>query len=282
MSGMREDKTTDHSLQTRDLRPEGNDGVSADLTVRDEFVVNYFNYFTDIEEHFIRRRGKHLLVSPLDWALIESWKDMNVPLHIVLRGIDRVFDAHKAAGEHRTKRINSILYCQQAVIECHEEYLHARVGASPETSETSPERTTQPSASALFSKKTILEYLSDRIEDLKNLTPSFESEGTSLSETLMRAIDRLSYLLADARTAEMLDLETLEQELGRIEKAMYQSLVESVPPDELKKLRKEGAKQLREYKERMSQEVYEQTLDNYVAKRLRESYRIPRLSLFYL
>ena len=44
--------------------------------------MNYFNYFTEIEDAFVRRRGKHLLLSPMDWALIESWKELKVPLHV--------------------------------------------------------------------------------------------------------------------------------------------------------------------------------------------------------
>ncbi len=40
-----------------------------------DWPSNYFNYFTEIEEHFQRARGTGLfLLSPLDWALIESWK----------------------------------------------------------------------------------------------------------------------------------------------------------------------------------------------------------------
>ncbi len=51
-------------------------------------MENYFNYFTEIEERFLRRRGGGLLLSTLDWALIETWKDAGIPLEAVLRGID--------------------------------------------------------------------------------------------------------------------------------------------------------------------------------------------------
>ena len=33
-------------------------------------METYFNYFTEIEEHFQRRRGTLLMLSPLDWALM--------------------------------------------------------------------------------------------------------------------------------------------------------------------------------------------------------------------
>jgi hypothetical protein len=248
------------------------------VPVRDEFVVNYFSYFTDIEQHFVRRRGKHLLVSPLDWALIESWKDMNVPMHIVLRGIDRVFDAYEAAGKPHHKRINSILYCQQEVLTCYEEYMHSRVGAPQADVEAAAAATT----SSAFSKEIIWSYLAQRLEELNTLIPSFDSENTRMQEALQHAATRLNSLIDDARTAETLNLEALEQELGRIEDMIYDTLLEAISSDEIKARRREGAKQLREYKKRMSPEVYEQTLGNYVAKQLRENYRIPRLSLFYL
>ena len=86
----------------------------------------YYNYFTEIEEYFVRRRGKHLLVSPLDWALIESWKQLEIPLHVVFRGIDSAFDNRK--GQRESARINSIFYCQQAVTRCFEAYQQAMVG----------------------------------------------------------------------------------------------------------------------------------------------------------
>ena len=73
--------------------------------------MNYFNYFTEIEEAFIRRRGKHLLLSTLDWALIESWKEMGVPLHVALRGIEQSFDSFEARPRRRS--VKSLMYCQE-------------------------------------------------------------------------------------------------------------------------------------------------------------------------
>ena len=77
------------------------------------FVMNYFNYFTEIEDTFVRRRGKHVLLSPLDWALIESWKEKGVPLHIALNGIERSFDSYEA--KPRKRSVKSLLYCQEEV-----------------------------------------------------------------------------------------------------------------------------------------------------------------------
>jgi len=37
--------------------------------------MNYFNYFTEIETRFQQRRGSLLMLSTLDWALIETWRE---------------------------------------------------------------------------------------------------------------------------------------------------------------------------------------------------------------
>ncbi len=58
-------------------------------------MQNYFHYFTEIEDRFSRRRGSLLLLSTLDWALIESWREAGVPLEAVLRGIDAAFDRYE-------------------------------------------------------------------------------------------------------------------------------------------------------------------------------------------
>lgn len=252
---------------------------------QDTLVVNYFNYFTEVEEHFVRRRGKHLYVSSLDWALIESWKDMGIPLHIVLRGIDRVFDAYEANHRARSgKLINSILYCQQEVLACFQEYKQARVGATPEASASADASAATTATPAPFSKEVVLDYLTSRQELLKHFATSLDQPPAMapLRETLERALARLDEIVHDVQSAHSLDLETLEQELSRLETLIYEALLHAVLPTEIENVRQEGQRQLREYQKRMEPELYQQTLNHYVAKRLRERYQIPRLSLFYL
>src|SRR5215216_6169608 len=89
--------------------------------------LNYFNYFTEIEDAFIRRRGRHLLLSPMDWALIESWKEMGVPLHVALRGIEKSFDSYEAKPRKRT--VKSLFYCQEEVEAQFAEWVESQTGA---------------------------------------------------------------------------------------------------------------------------------------------------------
>ncbi len=257
-------------------RAEAGEGSPADERPRpaDDFVVNYFNYFTEIEEHFARRRGKHLMLSTLDWAMIESWKDMGIPLHVVLRAVDRVFDAYEARPRRRL--INSILYCQQEVMACFEEYRHTRIGAREEADGA------QPSA-APFSREMVLDYLERGRTDLRRVAE--RSVGTAfalLREAVERVMARLETLLEDVRAAHELDFETLERELGRLEQILDEALLACLPEERLEQIRRDGEAQLKEHKKRMARELYEQTLANYVKKRVREEYGVPRLSLFYL
>ena len=89
--------------------------------------MNYFNYFTEIEDAFVRRRGKHLLLSPMDWALIESWKAMGVPLHVALRGVEKSFDSYEAKPRRRS--VKSLLYCQEEVEAQFAEWRESQTGA---------------------------------------------------------------------------------------------------------------------------------------------------------
>src|ERR1700677_3779995 len=96
-------------------------------------MLNYFNYFTEIEERFQQRRGSRLMLSTLDWALIETWRDAGVPLDAVLRGIDNAFDKHDAKAmraKGKTRKVNGLAWCAQSVMEAVEQAMEASVGAA--------------------------------------------------------------------------------------------------------------------------------------------------------
>jgi len=59
---------------------------------------NYFNYFTEIEEYFWKKRGANLLVSPLDWAIMEAWQQAGVPLEQRSRESTARLKAMRARG----------------------------------------------------------------------------------------------------------------------------------------------------------------------------------------
>src|ERR1700723_282668 len=97
-------------------------------------MQNYFNYFTEIEERFLQRRGSLLLLSTLDWALIEAWREAGLPLAAVLRGIDAAFDKHDARlakARSKLRKVNSLAWCAQEVMAAAEQMVEAATGTAP-------------------------------------------------------------------------------------------------------------------------------------------------------
>jgi hypothetical protein len=248
--------------------------------------MNYFNYFTEIEEEFVKRRGSHMLVSPLDWSLMETWQQRGVPLHIVLRGINSSFDTH---DQHpfRGRRVNSLFYCQQEVEASFLEYCESRVGSNGLPAEKGDgangkeESNGKKEGDSSFTQAALIDYLNEHRETLQRLSDKHSSDP-ALSETFARTSMRLEQIIDDLKTAHNPSPESLEVDLTMIEEVILDGLRESAGEERLKQIEREGNHQLQAYRQSMEREIYQQTLDNFIARRLREAYRIPRLSLFYL
>jgi hypothetical protein len=225
--------------------------------------VNYYNYFTEIEDTFVRRRGKNLFLSPLDWALIDGWKERGIPLHIILRSIESVFDVYdrQPAG---TRSIKSLFYCREEVEAQYNEWLASRVGRN----EGEDEGKNEPA----FSTDDIKVHINGSIERLNAISL------TTLTEDVSRAVARLRELRDDLTR----DVETVDKTLGDIEQMLDRSLLANWDKQDLKTLEKEVAGQLRTYKAEMQQDAYKKTYEMMLLKRLREEAGIPRLSLFFL
>jgi hypothetical protein len=238
-------------------------------------AMNYFNYFTEIEDAFVRRRGKHLFLSPIDWALMETWKQAGIPLHIVLRGIERAFDSHEA--KKRKRSIKSLLYCQEEVEAQFAEWVESRVGANSNSTDAIDVNKTP------FTPTRIREHLHESQNIIQHLgSTRARSEADSFSEALTRASELLKDLQNDFETDGDLNTRKLEDSLTGLERMLNDALLASVPVKTLETIRKELKAQFKPYKSHMDPQVYKQTLDNLLLKRLREHYGVPRLSLFYL
>jgi hypothetical protein len=258
--------------------------------------LNYFNYFTEIEDAFIRRRGRHLLLSPMDWALIESWKEMGVPLHVALRGIEKSFDSYES--KPRKRSVKSLMYCQEEVEAQFHEWLESQTGAhAPSASGEETARESGDSASEAapssdegagrglpFPRAVISAHLSQCRDEIRRAIDSRSERAgdEALCEALTRAASRLEELQADFERAPRPDAESLESSLADIESLLDRALRESISEDALEDARASAAEQLKPYRARMERATYEQTLDNLLSKALRESAGVPRLSLFYL
>jgi hypothetical protein len=245
--------------------------------------LNYFNYFTEIEDTFIRRRGKHLLLSPMDWALIESWKEMGVPLHVALRGIEHAFDSYEAKPRRRS--VKTLLYCQEEVEAQYAEWLDSQLGAaaSPANGEQAAVEEIESEASLPFPRASIIEHLSGTRAMLTRICDERKkTREDALCDALTRAASHLLSLETDFTRAARPDAERLEESLTHLEGLLDEALRASVPPDAISALRTETEAQLKPYRNRMERATYEQTFNNLLLKRLRDHYGLPRLSLFYL
>jgi hypothetical protein len=238
--------------------------------------LNYFNYFTEIEDAFVRRRGKHLLLSPMDWALIESWKEMDLPLHIALRGIEKAFDSWESKPRSRT--VKSLLYCQEEVEAQYAEWRESRVGAAVMDKPVERDSDALP-----FSKTAILEHLKQgRVSLVAARNNRMKTVEDDLADALERSVALLSALEQDVATTPSIDAQKLEQSLTGLERMLSDAARLAVDREKLEALESEVKEQLKPYRKQMQPPVYQQTFDNLLLKRLREHFGIPRLSLFYL
>ncbi len=224
-------------------------------------MQNYFNYFTEIEEHFQRRRGSLLLLSTIDWALIETWREAGIPLAAVLQGIDAAFDKFDARkNKSRVRRVNGLAYCAQEVISAMEAMQDAAVGATPARPSTAEQG---------FEQERIAAHLEAAAEQLR-VAPSFAEIA-----------DRLQALAQETRR-RLPHLEELEQSLTVLEEKLFAIILTTTPEAELLALRQQAAAELAPYRSRMPAMQIRQVEQQFLHKRLLEKLNLPRLSLFYM
>jgi hypothetical protein len=234
--------------------------------------LNYFNYFTEIEDAFVRRRGKHLFLSPMDWALMETWKQQGIPLHIVLRGVEKSFDSYEARPRNRS--VKTLLYCQEEVEAQYAEWVEAHVGSGNASAENESDKTP-------FSFAAISEHLQRSRKALSELAQSRKQED-DLSEALTRAIALLVDIENDFASGATLDTRKLEDSLTGLERMLNDSMLSVAGASTLDEFKKGVKDQLKPYRSQMDAAAYKQTFDNLLLKRLREEFGVPRLSLFFV
>jgi hypothetical protein len=238
-------------------------------------LQNYFNYFTEIEEHFQRRRGSLLLLSTLDWALIETWREAGIPLEVVLRGIDDAFDKYDARQRKGPqRRVNGLAWCAQVVMEAAEQQKEAAIGIAAETA-------TQ--ADAGFEAQRIADHLKSAAIALDSASIAAASIFAEALASLAQRLHALAESLhAPSSNPQNWKLEDLERQLTVLEEKLFATLTTQVPEDILLRFKTEAARDLAAYRSRMSAVQLRQIEQQFVHKRLLEHYQLPRLSLFYM
>ncbi len=234
---------------------------------------NYFNYFTEIEEHFQRRRGTILLASTFDWALMETWKDAGIPLEAVLRGIDTTFDKWERKPS-KTRKVNGLGFCAQEVLAAAEEMKEAAVGASPEERNSDAPPGFQASEICAFLRRN-----ADQLEAAK--LP--ERSGVAGQPLAMETARVLREMAAELEAAKSLPrLEDLERRLTVAEEKLFAVTFAATPDDQVVAVRAEADRELAPYRRKMQAAQIDLLQKQYLQKRLLEKYGLPRLSLFYM
>lgn len=224
------------------------------MNPEEDWPQNYFNYFTEIEEHFQRARGTSLfLLSPLDWALIENWKNAGIPLEAVLKGIDDAFENWRSRKNKR-RQVNSLAYCSQAVLE-----------AAQRTSS----RATASKTDAPFEHEELRGYLTKAAEAYK---------ANPATEEIAKSLVAIATDLAE----QAKNLEDMERRLVTLEEKAV-AIIRSVQTDEdLYTIRAALDQELKPYRGKMSADQISMLERRYLDTAILERAKLPRLSLFYL
>ena len=231
-------------------------------------MENYFNYFTEIEEYFWKKRGTGLLVSTLDWALMDSWKQAQIPLEAVLKGIDRTFEKYEAR-RHRSRRINSLAYCHQEILAAASEQDRAALH--------------YPAAAEAFPRGELARFLEKNAAAVESAAGRFQSAARSESAATFHSIAAsLGELAGMARSDTPMDLEEAERRLTVLEDKMFSTLLQTAEESELVSIRAEMERQLAPVRRNMTAEQIALVEKQFLQRRLIERSELPRLSLFYL
>jgi hypothetical protein len=231
-------------------------------------VRNYFNYFTEIEERFQQRRGSILLLSTLDWALIETWREAGIPLDAVLRGIDAAFDKYESRQKRgRMRRINGLAWCAQAVMDAAVDLSEAAAGTAS---------TAAPAHESGFEHERVAAHLESAAAALDSATVAPEACAATAV--------RLRELAAELRAPESAntDLEGLERKLTVFEEKLFEAVKTAAPEDLLVRIKDHAAQELAPYRSRMGAVQIRQVMTQFEHKQLLVHYNLPRLSLFYM
>jgi hypothetical protein len=232
-------------------------------------LLNYFNYFTEIEERFQQRRGSLLLLSTLDWALIETWREAGIPLDAVQRGIDAAFDKYETRQKRgRTRRINGLAWCAQAVMVAAEELKEAAAGAAAPDDATARE--------SGFEQERVAAHLETAAAALDSAAVA--PEACKVTAARLRELGT-EYGNASGSTP---NLEALERTLTVLEEKLFATLTAAAPEELLVDLKEHAARELAPYRSRMGVVQLRQVERQFVQKQLLAHYSLPRLSLFYM
>ncbi len=236
-------------------------------------VENYFEYFTEIEECYCRCRGTPLLITTLDWALIESWKESNIPLAAVLQGIERTFEKY-AKRPRRFSKVNSLAYCAQSVLEAADAMAAGQADAA--------RRPTSHAPRAPFTREQIQGYLRRNAQIVREAAAKRREAAAAVGSEDFEEVAAALERVAEGITEAPENLEPIENEVSALEEKLTASATRGCPAETLAALRAQVQRGIAPYRNKMSAPQLD-LLERQMLKRvLYEHFNLPRLSTFYL
>lgn len=231
---------------------------------------------SDIEDFFNSQRAKvrwpFKRLDPLDWAMMDAWQKDGIAFGVICRGIEETITNH--VRRQAQGRVNTVRYCESAIKRHWKDHIAAHVGSNGGESAAGHQ--------AEFGVEAILEALQHWIEALTALAnrPPQPSEPFPFSVEAAVAAANLCHIRAGL--SGQINYEKLDAQLAEIEAELLAQLLAHAGESQIAQLTIEAEKQFANYKDRMMPGVWRETVNKAVHKKLREQYRIPRLSLFYL
>jgi hypothetical protein len=237
-------------------------------------MENYFNYFTEIEERWQQCRGTVTLLSPLDWALIESFQDSGIPLEVVLRGMEAAF-AKQAKRQGKVQKVNSLSYCAQAILSEFERFQEGAVGKH--------EPANSASTQAQGERENLVQMMERTAGQLVQVSERIGREGLSLADGFFESIaETLQSLKEEVIASTHLDFEQLELRLSMLEDKILATLFAALSNEVLLGLRTEVNQELIRHRRGLKAEHLAMLEKKMMSKKLLERFGVPRLSLFYM
>ena len=237
-------------------------------------MENYFNYFTEIEERWQQCRGTVTLLSPLDWALIESFQESGIPLEVVLRGMEAAF-AKQAKRQSKVQKVNSLSYCAQAILSEFERFQESAVGKH--------EPANSASTQAQSERENLVQMMERTAGQLIQVSERIGREGLSVAEEFFESIaETLQSLKQEVIASTHLDFEQLEMRLSMLEDRILATLFAALSDEVLLGLRTEVNQELNRHRRGLKAEHLAMLEKKMMSKKLLERFGVPRLSLFYM
>ncbi len=228
-------------------------------------MLNYYNYFTEAEDHFRQARNSGMfLLSPLDWALLEAWKDAGIPIEAVLKGIDRAFEKFHAR-KRRYSRVNSLAYCTQEVLDAARQLTPVAAMDTPETR-------------SAFEPRDLAEFFRERAVQLRSLS----AQGHGGSNVFAQSAAALEEMKAQAEVEELGDLEAVEQRLTVLEDRVLAVAMSAISEESLLAARREMDSQLAAYRRKLTADQIAMLEQRFLRRKSLEELGVSRLSLFYV